>query len=121
MNTNASSSPALSNSAERAIQSREETAAIFRSLRRLKASLGPNPNKHDLAIIMIIGCIELGLDRGTRIVKALGTLGLNQAHAGMILTQELEVDPAQRRWNRDSGGRYYLVPCPLASALPVMP
>ena len=77
-----------------------ETAEIFRRLRALKGSLGFKPNKEDMAIVLIVACIEEGMNTGTRIVRALTRIGLNGDHVAIVLKSRTDW------WSKDERGIY---------------
>ncbi len=87
-----------------------EDVMIFRRLRWLQRQLGPKPNKHDLAVMLISACILEGLNRRGRIVGALRILGFKPAHIVMTLNHGTGLDPTQHRWDLDQEGRYRLHP-----------
>lgn len=88
--------------------SKSEDAKVFQRLRWLKRTLGEKPNKHDLAIMLVSACILEGLDRRSRIVGALRTIGLDQAHIVLTLKHGTGSDPVRHRWELDHEGRYHL-------------
>jgi hypothetical protein len=88
----------------------EEIAAIFRRLRTLLYDLEEVKSDHDKAIVMIVACIDQGLNTGPRITGALERLGFNKRHIGIILKQETGNDPARHRWMRSAEGIYELHP-----------
>lgn len=85
------------------------TTAFFQGLRDLDGQCrSRGVNKHDRAIVLIIACIEEGLNTGPRIVGALRKLGFNPRHVGMHLREGTGGDPQRHRWQRVEDGRYFL-------------
>jgi hypothetical protein len=80
-----------------------EMAAIFGELREMIAACGPDANKGDVVHILIIACIEVGMNTRARIVGALRTLGFNYAHVNIILNNETGL---YRSWQRSDDGSY---------------
>jgi hypothetical protein len=86
----------------------ETTAAIFDSLRDVRAAFGPKPNKNDLVDTLIEVCIAEGLNTRVRIVRALKHLGLNYRHVAMRLNSGTGTDPNSYRWQVDADRVYSL-------------
>jgi hypothetical protein len=88
---------------------REDSGPLFRRLRELKASLPKGVNKHEVAIVLILACIEEGVNTRGRIGTVLAHIGLDRAHVMIILNEGTGVDPSRHRWSRDGNGVYSLL------------
>jgi len=91
------------------VKTDEERAArnqFFKELRLLKAKSGPNRDHQ--AYVLIVACIEYGMNTQRRLVAALGRLDFNQHHVENILGRHAGDDPAIHAWRRDYQGYYRL-------------
>ena len=86
----------------------DETAAVFRRLRKLKRALGPKANKNDVAFTLIEACIFEGWNTFRRIVGTLECLDLNPHHVVAILNEGAGSGPNGNRWWSDSDRQYHL-------------
>lgn len=77
-------------------------------LRKLIATSGTN--RHDQAINVIIACIDEGIDTGAAIRQVGMELGFDGKHMGVMLGTGLK----ERRWRRDSDGKYSYSQVPAA-------
>lgn len=76
------------------------------SLADLHGSLVGTCSKTDLVITLIEGCLDEGIDTGRGIVNALGDLGCNRRHVGIMLKENTGHDPERYRWCKTHDGRY---------------
>lgn len=53
-----------------------------------------------MAIVLIVACIEEGINTGTRIVRALKQIGLNGDHVAIVLKSRTDW------WSKDDRGIY---------------
>ncbi len=83
---------------------------LFDGMRGMIAGFSPDINKHDQVHVLIIACIDRGLNTGVRIVRALKALGYNARHVGMLLKAGAGVNPERHTWRCDSEGCYSLHP-----------
>jgi hypothetical protein len=88
------------------MESNDETLA---PLRELKAACEPTSNKHQLATVLIIACIDTGWTTRGQIVQALTALDLDRRHINIILNAETGNVPERHRWRLDADGRYRLL------------
>jgi hypothetical protein len=77
-------------------------------LRALKAACGPKPNKHELATVLIIACIEKGLNTKSQLFAALTRLELSRGHIAHMLEHGTGNNPQAHWWRRDAEGRYHV-------------
>lgn len=82
---------------------------FFRSLRALKRAFGHEPNQNVVAITLIEACILHGIDRGPRIREALGVIGCDRDHIGIMLAKNRGPNPARHRWQRGDDHKYRLL------------
>jgi hypothetical protein len=80
-----------------------ERRAFFIDMRvMLRSCLGANKNER--VTIVILACIEAGINRGSRIVAVAKQLDFHPQHAGNILNQGLKA----KLWHRSDEGIYSL-------------
>ena len=90
------------------------TSAFYANLRQLKADCGRN--KHHQALMLIVACVEEGINTTNWIVAALEPLGLKPPHLRMILNGKIQADEARNLWRRDIDGCFVALPPPSVPA-----
>jgi hypothetical protein len=81
---------------------------LLDELRTLDAACTQEASKHSRVIVLISACIVSGIDTGPQIIAALGELGFNRRHAGIVLHSEAGSHRGAHRWQRTADGRYRL-------------
>lgn len=96
-----------------ALDCKEADNAMFRRLRVLDRQLiKGGANKTERVQVLTNALIHEGLDRGTRIVRALETLGFDKQHAGILLSEGVQAAPDQFHWGRRVDGTYFVADLP---------
>jgi hypothetical protein len=73
-------------------------------------------NRHDRAHVLINACIQEGIDSGPGIVAALVSLGFNGRHVGIMLSSNIQGEPAWPYWGRRECGQYFAPEMPAEPA-----
>lgn len=84
------------------------SVAFLERLRELKAACGWPKDKHAVATVLIMACIEEGVATRAQIIGALKSIGLDYRHVAIILNEGTGGAPARHRWRLDGEGRYSL-------------
>ncbi|MCA0979300.1 hypothetical protein LCM19_13080 [Qipengyuania flava] len=89
------------------LATKELEHAFFEGLRELWKECGHGTNKHDQARILIMACIDEGVNNGKRIVGILSKIGFNARHIGATLDRQCGSNP-DHDWWKDNEGNYRL-------------
>ena len=82
---------------------------VYRHLRELKESFGPNCNRRDRAVVLIGACILKGFNTKHLIIKGTRVAGLSKNHVVGILDEQTGAVAGLHLWRCDSEGKYHLL------------
>lgn len=86
-----------------------ESDRVYRHLQDVKESFGPNPPRHDRAVVLIAACISNGFDTRHQIIKGVRVNGLSVNYALGILDDQTGEIPGIHLWRCDDAGQYHLL------------
>lgn len=81
------------------------SAQLFGELQALERSCG-DANKHEKVTVLILACIERGINTKSAIIGVITHLGFNNRHVAIVLDEGAGPNPERHHWRFHSSGLY---------------